>query len=74
MLVCSFKVILGKLIVCQSNNIMHYIVLHTVQTWVTFNRLTLFTQCLSYHESKLFLDQLVVLLNNKLALNIMKYI
>ena len=60
MLVCSFKVILRKLIVCQSNNIMHYIVLHTVQANVTFNTITLFTQCLSYHESKLFLAQLVV--------------
>ena len=26
---CSFKVALGKLIVCQGNNIMHYIMLQT---------------------------------------------
>ena len=51
MLVCSFKVTLGKLIVCQCNNIMHYIVLHTVQTSVTFNRVPLHKQRLSYHES-----------------------
>ena len=30
MLVCSFKVTLGKWIVCKRNNIMHYIVLQSL--------------------------------------------
>ena len=59
--------------ICQSNNIMHYIVLQTVQTYVTFNSVTSYKQCLSYHESKIFLDQLVVQVNNKLAVIIMKH-
>ena len=33
MLVCSFKVTLGKRIVCERNNIMHYIMLKPVQTY-----------------------------------------
>ena len=60
MLVCSFKVNLENLMICQSNSIMHYIVLQTVQTYVTFNSVTSYKQCLSYHESKFFLVQLVV--------------
>ena len=50
MLVCSFKVTLGMLIVCQSNNIMHYIVLHTVQTKVIFYSVTSYRQCVTYHK------------------------
>ena len=60
MLVCSFKVTLENLMICQSNNIMHYIVLQSVQTYVTFNSVTSYKQCLSYHKSKFFLVQLVV--------------
>ena len=60
MLVCSFKVNLENLMICQSNNIMHYIVLQSVQTYVTFNSVTSYKQYLSYHESKFFLVQLVV--------------
>ena len=60
MLVCSFKVTLENLMICQSNYIMHYIVLQTVQTYVTFNSVTSYKQCLSYHESKFFLVQMVV--------------
>ena len=59
--------------ICQSNNIMHYIVLQSVQTYVTFNSVTSYNQCLSYHESKFFLDQLVVKFNKKLAAIIMKH-
>ena len=59
--------------ICQSNNIMHYIVLQTVQTYVTFNSVTSYKQCLSYHESKFFLVQLVLQVNNQLAVIIMKY-
>ena len=51
MFVCWFKVTLGKLIVCQCNNIMYYDVMQTVQILVTFNRTTSHEQCLSYHES-----------------------
>ena len=40
MLVCSLKVTLENLMICRSNNIMHYIVLQTVQTYVTFNSVT----------------------------------
>ena len=57
MLVCSFKVTLGKKIVCQTNNIMHYIVLYTVQTYVTYFRLPTIKQCLSYNESKVVLNK-----------------
>ena len=46
---------------------MHYNLLQTVQTLVTFNRLTSHEQCLSYHESKFFIDQLIVYIDNKLA-------
>ena len=53
-IVCSFKVTLGKRIVCESNNIMHYIMLKPVQTMSTFTRLTTYKQCLSYNESKIF--------------------
>ena len=58
--VSSFNVTLGKCIVCQGNNIMHSIVLQTVHTNVTFNSITSYKQCLSYHESKFCLVQLVV--------------
>ena len=50
-----------------------YIVLQTVQTYVTFNSVTTYKQCLSYHESKFFLVQLVVSVNNKLTVIIMKH-
>ena len=60
MLVCSFKVTLENLMICQSNSIMHYIVLQTVQTYVTFNSVTSYKQSLSYHESKFILVQLVL--------------
>ena len=60
MLVCSFKVTLEKRMICQSNNIMHYIVLQSVQTYDIFNSVTSYKQCLSYHESKFFLVQMVV--------------
>ena len=59
-LVCFFKVTLEQRIACQGNNIMHYIVFHTVKTLIILNRVTSYKQCLSYHESKLFLEQLVV--------------
>ena len=59
-LVCSFKVTLENLMICQSNNIMHYIVLQSVQTYVTFNSVTSNKQRISYHESKFFLVQLVL--------------
>ena len=32
MLVCWFNVTLGHGMICQSNNLMHYIVLQTVQS------------------------------------------
>ena len=73
MLVCSFKVTLENLMICQSNNIMHYIVLQSVQTYVTFNSVTSYKRCLSYHESKFFLVQLVLQVNNQLAVIIMKH-
>ena len=73
MLVCSFKVTLGKRIVCQSNNIMHYIMLQTDKTKSALTRVTTYKQCLSYHESKFFLDQLVFKVNNMLAVFIMKH-
>ena len=60
MLVCLFNVTLGKGMICQSNNLMHYIVLQTVHTLVTFNRVTSHKQCLSYIESKFFFDLKVV--------------
>ena len=60
MFVCWFEVTLEKLMICQSNNIMHYIVLETFHTLVTLHRVTSHEQCLSYHESKFVLDQLVV--------------
>ena len=50
---------------------MHYIVLQTVQTLVTINRVTSHEHCLSYHESKFFIDQLIVYVDNKLAVLIM---
>ena len=50
----------GNLIVSESNNIMHYIMFITVPTQSTFTRVTTYKQCLSYHESKFFLDHLVV--------------
>ena len=59
--------------ICQSNNIMHYIVLQTLQTDITFNSVTSNKQRLSYHESKFFLVQLVLQVNNQLAVIIMKY-
>ena len=52
---------------------MHYNLLQTVQTLVTFNRLTSHEQCLSYHESKFFIDQLIVYVDKKLAVLIMSY-
>ena len=60
MLVFSSKVELRKKIVCQENIIMHYIVLRTVRTPFIFNRLTSYKQCLSFPESKFFLDHLLV--------------
>ena len=60
MLVFSLKVELKKKIDCQENNIIHYIVLHTVRTSFIFNRLTSYKRYLSFHESKFFLDHLEV--------------
>ena len=40
---------------------------------VQFNRVTTYKQCLSYHESKFFLHQLVVYVNNKLVVIIIKH-
>ena len=45
---------------CQCNNIMHYNVLQSVQTYVTFNIVPSYKLCLNYHESNFFLVQLVV--------------
>ena len=39
---------------CQGNNTMHYIVLQSVQTYVTFNTVRSYKLCLSYRESKFF--------------------
>ena len=54
-LVCSFNVTLGNGMICQGNNIMHYIVLLSVHTMVTFNSVPSYKLCLNYHESKFFL-------------------
>ena len=60
MLLCSFKVTLGKRIVCQTHYITHYLMLQTVSTKATFSKMKTYKQCISSHESKYFLDQLVV--------------
>ena len=51
---------LGKRIFCQSNNIKDYIMLATVTTLDTINKLRTYKQSLSYQESKIILDQLVL--------------
>ena len=56
LLVCAFKGSMGKLTFCENSNIMHYIVLQTVQIYVTFYRETSHKQCLRYHKSKFFPD------------------
>ena len=58
---------------CQSNNIMHYIMLQSAPTKATFKRVTTYQQCLSYHETKFFHYQQVDSVNNKLAVFIMKH-
>ena len=45
----------------------------TIQTMVTFNRVTTYKQCLSYHESKFFLNKQLVYGSKKLPVNIMKH-
>ena len=34
------QIYFGNVNFCQSNNIMHYILFETVQTYITFNRVT----------------------------------
>ena len=54
MLVCSIKVTLGKCIICQSKNIMHYIMLKTVQTLSSFTRVTTYKQCGTIMKASIF--------------------
>ena len=46
----------------------------TVPTQSTFTRVTAYNQCLSYHESKFFLDHMVVYVKNKLAVLLKPYL
>ena len=46
---------------------------YIVQTLVTFNVGTSHEQCLSYHESKFSFNQMLVQVNNKWAVIIMKH-
>ena len=47
--------------------------LQTVPTKTTFNRVTTYKHCPSYHETKFFHDQQVDSVNNKSAVFIMKH-
>ena len=40
---------------------MQNIVFQTVETYVTYNKVTMYKQCFSYHEGKFFLHQMVIL-------------
>ena len=57
-LFCSINVTLAMVTLCRNNNIMHHIVLQTVQTYVRFNSVTSYKQCISYHKARSFLTNM----------------